>query len=173
MIKGMTISDAAHRWVSEFNRYPESMIRLLMNTEPDDWREVTMPAYGNRVYVLTSGKQGEVSECFDNGKYRVDLDGSDESVVVDREDLEVSCEGILPMWSTLWSFGDNLDDYWLEEKDGIKKMSECGFRIYHHEEWGYFFGIDGAGYDFYEHHWIPLYRARGLEWHDTTIKEDK
>jgi hypothetical protein len=26
-------------------------------------------------------------------------------------------------------------------------------------------GIHGAGYDFYEHHWIPLYEALGYEWH--------
>jgi len=28
-------------------------------------------------------------------------------------------------------------------------------------------GIDGAGYDFYEHHWIPLYEALGYAWHET------
>ena len=38
--------------------------------------------------------------------------------------------------------------------------------MYKHEEFGYFFGIDGAGYDFYEAHWTPLYKARGLHWHD-------
>ena len=50
-------------------------------------------------------------------------------------------------------------------------MSECGFRIFESEEFGYFFGIDGAGYDFYEQHWLPLYKARGLKWHDP--KTDK
>ena len=73
----------------------------------------------------------------------------------------------LPMWGTMWSFGDSLDNYWLEEKDGIIRMSQCGFRIFESEEFGYFFGIDGAGYDFYESHWIPLYNERGLKWHDT------
>ena len=28
-------------------------------------------------------------------------------------------------------------------------------------------GINGAGYDFYEHHWIPLYEALGYAWHET------
>jgi hypothetical protein len=28
-------------------------------------------------------------------------------------------------------------------------------------------GIDGTGYDFYEHHWIPLYDSLGYHWHDT------
>ena len=75
------------------------------------------------------------------------------------------------MWGTMWSFGDGCDDWWLEEKNGIELMSQCGFRIYESEEFGYFFGIDGAGYDFYESHWIPLYKARGLQWHETETEE--
>ena len=51
-------------------------------------------------------------------------------------------------------------------------MSECGFRIYKHEEWGCFFGIDGAGYNFYDAHWIPLYKARGLKWHDEAAEKE-
>lgn len=45
-------------------------------------------------------------------------------------------------------------------------MADCGFRIYESDDFGgYIFGIDGAGYDFYDAHWIPLYKARGLRWH--------
>lgn len=87
---------------------------------------------------------------------------------------EVTCEeeypniiyGRLPMWCTMWSFGSGVDEWWLEKYDGIRVMSECGFRVYYHEEWGYFFGIDGGGYDFYEAHWLPLYNRRGLQWHE-------
>ncbi len=71
----------------------------------------------------------------------------------------------LPMWGTMWSFGDSEDDYWLEEEDGLELMAECGFRIYEQEDFGYLFGIDGAGYSFMDEHWIPLYKARGLQWH--------
>ena len=77
------------------------------------------------------------------------------------------------MWGTMWSFGDTCDDYWLSDEDGIQVMSEHGFRIYEHEEFGYFFGIDGAGYNFYEHHWQPLYDARGLQWHDKEVEASK
>ena len=86
--------------------------------------------------------------------------------------MENEYYGGLPMWGTLWQFGDSADDWWLEEGDGIRIMSECGFRIYEHEEFGYFFGIDGAGYDFYEAHWIPLYKARGLHWHDEEAMQE-
>lgn len=71
----------------------------------------------------------------------------------------------LPMWGTMWSFGNSADDYWLEEKDGLELMAECGFRIYEQEDFGYLFGIDRAGYSFMDQHWIPLYKARGLHWH--------
>lgn len=61
---------------------------------------------------------------------------------------------------------DPTDEYWLIEKDGLLKMSQIGFRIYSHDDWGYFFGIDAAGFDFYKAYWIPLYEARGLNWHN-------
>ena len=72
----------------------------------------------------------------------------------------------LPMWGTMWSFGDSADDSWLEEEDGLELMAECGFRIYEQEDFGYLFGIDGAGYSFMDEHWIPMYKARGLRWHE-------
>lgn len=69
----------------------------------------------------------------------------------------------LPMWGTMWQFIYSFDTDWLEEH--IEEVSSCGFRIFKSKNFGYFFGIDGAGYDFYEAHWIPLYLARGLKWH--------
>ena len=69
-----------------------------------------------------------------------------------------------PMWSTLWSMTDSTDIEWLEGH--LQEMKDCGFRIYRQEDYGYIFGIDGCGYDFYEAHWIPLYQARGLKWHE-------
>lgn len=68
-----------------------------------------------------------------------------------------------PMWGTMWSFGDIADEWWLD--NNLEVMKECGFRIYESEDYGYVFGIDGAGYDFYASHWLPLYNARGLRWH--------
>ena len=88
-----------------------------------------------------------------------------------KSDFEINHDDYLPMWGTMWSFGDSCDDWWLEEDNGIELMSQCGFRIYESEEFGYFFGIDGAGYDFYAEHWIPLYKARGLQWHEMETEE--
>lgn len=170
-MKKMTISEAVHEWVREFNAYPQDMVQILMEARPEDWEEVTEPCLGDRVYcylpITTS--EGEVSDIYDDGdgnvKYEIKLDDNSK-VDCERDDFEVRYDYVLPIWGTMWSLSDPTDKYWLEEMDGIRKMSECGFRVYKNEEWGYFFGIDGAGYSFYEAHWTPLYKARGLKWHD-------
>ena len=73
-------------------------------------------------------------------------------------------DSFLPLWGTMFSFEHPMDNEWLDDKKNLRKMADCGFRIYRQEDYGYIFGIDGAGYDFYEVHWIPLYKARGLRW---------
>lgn len=166
--KGMTRLDAAHKWVSEFNAIDQNI--LLPYLQDGSLQEVTEPASGVRVYVYeVAGDEnyGEIT-CYDEESelYTIELDSGDE-IKVTINDFEVERDGCFPMWNTMWSFGYSCDDWWLEEGDGIRIMSECGFRIYEHEEFGYFFGIDGCGYDFYEAHWLPLYNKRGLQWHDS------
>lgn len=166
--KGMTVKDATYEWVHEMNAVPQGMIAKLMRHDPDEWTEVTTPSSGDRVYVWGGDINGEGEITGYNAeteKYAIDMD-SGEEIEAAAGEFDVNYDDGLPMWGTMWSFGDSADDYWLEHMDGIKLMSECGFRIFSHEEFGYYFGIDGAGYDFYESHWIPLYRARGLQWHD-------
>lgn len=178
-----TKEDAAREWVKEFNAFPESMIQIIAsNTQ--DFTEVTLPSIGNRVYHYDSGENGEVvaiqhhisgcpeEEIPDEYKndyrdtYTIELDNGDTLRYQTIDEFEVDRDYSLPMWGTMWSFGDSVDDYWLKEKNGLQLMSECGFRIYHSEEFGYFFGIDGCGYDFYEAHWVTLYEARGFKWHE-------
>lgn len=168
--EGMTRLDAAHEWVREFNAIQQGIIERLMRDNPDEWTEVTVPSAGDRVYVYDVpdgySHEGEIhSYDMESDLYFVEPDEG-KMLSVERDDFEVERDGGLPMWYTMWSFGDSCDDWWLEEGDGIQVMSDCGFRIYSHEEFGYFFGIDGAGYDFYEAHWLPLYNKRGLQWHD-------
>ena len=135
----MTKEEAVRDWVRGFNAVPTRMITKLWESEPEDWQEVTCAEV-----TCAEAASAEESTC-----------------------AEVpEAENALPMWGTMWSFEDKADDYWLEEKGGLKMMSQCGFRIYRSEEFGYFFGLDGAGYNFYDAHWTPLYEARGMRWHD-------
>lgn len=177
--EGMTRLDAAHEWVREFNAFPYGMIEKLMQSEPDEWSEITMPSAGDRVYIYDFG-YGTIHDVmhFDDKEniYVIELDeGKTAFAEAEIDGFDVERDSRLPMWGTLWQFGDSADDYWLEEMEGLQVMSDCGFRIYEHEEFGYFFGIDGAGYDFYEAHWLPLYNKRGLQWHDpqTDAKEER
>ena len=168
--QGMTINDAAHEWVREFNAIPQGMISELIRHDIDSWHEVTTLACGDRVYYYQSGDYGSITSYDEETElYTVELD-NDKVMQVSEDDMERERYDFLPMWGTMWSFGDSCDDWWLTEGEGIQVMSNCGFRIYEHEEYGYFFGIDGAGYDFYEAHWIPLYKARGLKWHDESAE---
>lgn len=162
----MNINEAAHKFVSEFNAIPQDMIAFLMQHDIDSWREVTSVAVGDSVYHYGMQCGGEVrSYDPETEMYDISLDNGD-NVSATKNEFETEHYGFLPMWGTMWSFGDSCDEWWLSNGNGIDMMSACGFRIYEHDEWGYFFGIDGAGYDFYEAHWIPLYKARGLRWHD-------
>lgn len=174
--KGMTVREAAEEWVREMNAIQLGMIEKLMMAEPDDWSEITVPVAGDTVYVfdLPDGCEdhyGEISSYDEESKlYAVRLSNG-KLVSVDEDDFDVQRGDVLPMWGMMWSMSDPCDDWWLEEGGGIRVISECGFRVYVSEEFGYFFGIDGAGYSFYEAHWCPLYRARGLQWHDPATEK--
>ena len=72
------------------------------------------------------------------------------------------------MWGTLFEAKDQmLADKILENSDAI--INNAGFTVIDvskkDEEGAYgtgiFLGVNGAGYDFYEQHWVPLYRILG------------
>lgn len=84
-------------------------------------------------------------------------------VYVSAQDLAVYRFDFFPIWETVWTFKHLQDKEWVATEDGLYTMASCGFRVYKQEELGYVFGIDGAGYDFHEKHWLPLYRRRCRE----------
>lgn len=72
-----------------------------------------------------------------------------------------------PMWSTWFQPSNSWEENWVE--DHKEEIAELGFTIIN--VWldgceDIFLGIDGAGFDFYEAFWIPLYRLHGFHWHD-------
>jgi hypothetical protein len=81
------------------------------------------------------------------------------------------------MWGTMFIVGDPVDKQRIhalrrpvtDEEDDLYGCQEVGQTgIYAFDVDGQLvLGINGAGYDFYEHHWIPLYEALGYSWHDT------
>jgi len=70
----------------------------------------------------------------------------------------------IPMWGYVFVPENSLDREWI--KNNAEKVAKLGFIVYETDEIGVYLGINGAGYDFYEHHWVPLYLERGLKWHE-------
>lgn len=161
-----TILDATREWVKSFNAFPLAMIEKLFDMDVDDWSEITPITEGDRVWSNNHQEMGKVTEITEdedgNEVVKVELDNGKE-IETAKDDISREEDSYFPMWGTMWQFSESIDDWWLEQN--LEKMAKCGFRIYESYEFGYFFGIDGAGYDFYEEHWVPLYKARGLQWH--------
>jgi len=158
------LENAVHRWINGFNEIPDSAFDKLVNCSGGEITEITPVTKGSRVYVSCKDMCGEIVGISDNGVYKVKLDETSEIIEAARENITLEHDSILPMWGSIWSFHD-CADMWLDDEENRKKMAACGFRIYKQEDYGYIFGIDGAGYDFYEAHWLPLYKACGLKWH--------
>ena len=173
MTQHKTIREAAREWVDQFNVVPSAVLEKLMRLNSMEVWEITPPSRHDRVYILEGeyhGKEGEVvsheaDEEDGETVYIIKLDDGGEAREA-ASNLEIQQDSVFPMWNDMWAFSNGIDNDWLEERGGLQLMADCGFRIYEQEDYGYVFGIDGAGYSFLEEHFIPLYKARGLHWHD-------
>lgn len=162
--KERKIKEAAEKWVREFNSIEYTLVEESMNNDIDDWFELTRSVIieGDYVTYLEDYNQYKVIEVREN---TVIIDYEVENIEIDKEQAMCEPDTMLPMWGTLWTFGEGLDEDWC--RDNLDIMKQCGFRVYEYQKTGtLYFGIDGAGYDFYEQHWIPLYKERGLKWHE-------
>lgn len=157
----MNLREAVGRWVNGFSAIPSALIEKAYGGDNiDDMQEVTPLVVGDLAWSNDLQTQVEIIGLNkEEGTALI----ADHDAEVDLDDLYPERDSWLPMWGTLWTFGDSADEWWIEQH--LQEMADCGFRIFESDELGYFFGIDGAGYDFYTAHWIPLYKTRGLRWH--------
>jgi len=72
---------------------------------------------------------------------------------------------IIPAWGWVFMPLDPIDQRWFEH-NAQEVYEKTGVIVYYAPDIGIYLGIDGAGYDFYECHWLPLYRLRELRWHE-------
>ena len=165
-----TIKEACQLWVErDMNQVPLSVVeKLQMQSDYNDITEITPPAKYDRISVFSgdyAGEDGEIVRLVDDDEYIVQLNSAKypDPVTVFSDEFDVERDDGLPMWGTMWALKDRCDIEWLE--NNLQAVANCGFRIYESEDYEYLIGIDGAGYDFYEAHFCPLYKARGLHWH--------
>lgn len=78
-----------------------------------------------------------------------------------------------PMWSYWFQPKDSVDLWKLQEMQS--EIAGLGFVLIIDNDdqsvWG--LGIDGAGFDFYEHYWIPLYDLFEFKWHAHHGEDDE
>lgn len=123
--------------------------------------EVSFTDVSKVAYLGLDANVLNIKECDNDFEFELEL----AQTIVDYYDVDFEQDGWLPMWGTLWTFGESLDEEWARENPEL--LAQCGFRIFEDQEDGdIYIGIDGMGYNFYEAHWIPLYKARGLQWHN-------
>lgn len=166
MAKFETLEEAVMAWVDSFYAIPRSVVKKLQLFNEDDIWEITPITVGDTVSVYCGDFLGETGTviAINGDTVEVALDGINIHVECNEDDCEREEYLSLPLWKTMWAFNETADIDWLTGLGGYKAMANCGFRIFGSEDYGFIFGIDGAGYDFVAKHWVPLYKARGLQW---------
>ncbi len=116
----------------------------------------------------TISEYGEYGSC-DDYPYEVTKINMEDEIIVaknESEQIEISFEDLYcmngrPMWNTVWDLYSN------PTYEEIKLFNDCGIGVYEDEDSDWYIGIDGCGYDFFDAHWLKLYRKMGLQWHTT------
>ena len=146
----------------EFNAIPLTLIEKAY-PEIDGWYRITPFKPGDIVYSQFDDTEYEVLRVENGDNIRVS-DEHGEEYEADIYDFYIECEPIFPMWATVWH-AEGLQSEWIGRN--LDKVAACGFEIYEADDLdGYIIGVNGAGYNFYEAHWIPLYEAQDLKWHN-------
>ena len=101
-----------------------------------------------------------VEECDDDFKFELEL----AQTIVDYCDVDLESDTWLPASETLWTFGEIIDEEWARENPEV--LVECGFRVFEDQETSdIYIGVDNDS-DLFKSHWMSLYKARGLQWHN-------
>lgn len=167
-----SIREATHEWLSRFNNVPGRLFEKMVKVDE------SISCYDSDSLRLLASPRIACGGCDANYDDDLSLDELQERF---KQGNGISCEYCeyndgddwrqgypeyaFPCgWGTLFGPECNLDiDWCIENAEAIAKL---GIFVFESEEWGVLLGIDAGGFDFYEAYWIPLYKLRGLQWHD-------
>ena len=142
--------EMCHLWVErDFSSIPTALIEKAYKDDWYDAIEILAPTFENYKKGYRKEYQCKI-EC-------------DECTSEPCRDAYDDWYPKIPMWGWVFAPKDPIDREWIVNH--ADKVAKCGFIVYETDEIGVYLGVNGAGYDFYEAHWLPLYRTRGLKWH--------
>jgi len=149
--KDKKIRKACEKWVKEWSCIPTELLERAYGETFDDI-EIIAPEFEDykKEYIKDGYCDGDCESC----RYENCRDSYFEDVPK------------IPAWGWVFVPKEEIDQRWLKACAEII-ADWCDVIVYYTEEIGYYIGFNGAGYDFYDAHWIPLYILRGLKWHET------
>lgn len=165
----MTIREATQEWLKEFNEIPNQVIIEMAKSDEQ------ISCYDSDNFRLISSPAIQCGYCSAN------YDG-DKSLKELQEENNVKCEycedntgdlweigypeyAFPTGWGTLFSPKSSFDSEWMAKN--ADQISKLGIFVFDSDIYGIILGIDAGGFDFYDAYWIPLYKLRGLKWHDS------
>jgi hypothetical protein len=162
----MNIRSATNEWVKEFNFIPGELFNILIKADE------SVGYYDSPYFRLVASPRIECSQCsanYEGNKLLTQLQNSKRKTKCTNcgcNDWIMSYPeyGFPCGWGTLFNPKESLDQDWIGEN--LDEITKIGFFIFESDIFGYLLGIDAGGFDFYEAYWIPLYKLRGLQWHD-------
>lgn len=165
----MEKKEAVRQFVETMDFVPTSVFAKIWYHD-GSVTEITPPRMNDIVDVVDgeyAGKEGEIVKTdYDDDPelYLVKLNNDPDIKIIEQMSLVPQYDDMFPMCGTMF-VPENIDQEWIRRN--LQKVADLGFRIYDSDDFGLALGIDGAGYDFYEAFWTPLYDLRGLKWHET------
>lgn len=170
-MKYKTIREATESWVHGMEFIHLGLIKDAVRGREEAWHELTPLTIGESVYCSNAiNLKGEICDGYgeivkiSKENVVVRMADTDEDALADKNYVYDEEREEFPMWYIMFQPRESIDEEWISQN--LQAVADCGFRIYEHDDYGIYLGIDGCGYDFYSEHWIPLYKARGLQWHD-------
>ncbi len=146
--KDKKIRKACEEWVKEWSFIPTRLLEIAYGETSDDI-EIIAPALEDykKEYIKDGYcyRDGDCESC----RYESCRDSYFENVPK------------IPARGYIFTPKEEIDRKWLKACAEII-ADWCGVIVYYTEEIGYYVGINGAGYDFYDALWIPLYTLRGF-----------
>lgn len=154
-------SQAEYYFKREFNTIPLDLLKEdyeIINPSDELILEYYFDDYGNKDELIKDYlKENKIKKKeFNVNHFNQTIIKSDEFENYKFEDFSLN-------HSPMWGYVFHCPNFYINSQYmNTDMLYELGIGVLEHEDIGYCLFIGGAGYDFYEAHWIPLFKK--LNW---------